>query len=202
MLNAALIGVLGAIWFVVMYRWYGNVIDRQIIRPSDAQATPANTLRDNIDYVPTHPAILFGHHFSSIAGAGPIVGPIIAAVAFGWAVPLVWVLLGSIFIGGAHDFSALVASVRNRGRSIADIARESMSPLAYRRLDRVDAAEQLRSADSVLMFTVKGDYQGYTIVSNTGLQRRTVKYSDPAVARTRDGGFSRFFISVIAGYER
>ncbi|OHB78312.1 MAG: hypothetical protein A2W31_09175, partial [Planctomycetes bacterium RBG_16_64_10] len=86
---------------------------------------------DGIDRVPAHPAVLFGHHFSSIAGAGPIVGPIVAALAFGWAMPLAWVLLGAIFIGGVHDFSALIASVRNRARSIADIARESLSPLAY-----------------------------------------------------------------------
>jgi len=80
--------------------------------------------------------------------------------------------------------------------------RTMFSPLAYRLIDRVDAAREYRSTDSVLMFTVKGNYQGYTIVSNTGLQRRHEKYSDPAVARTRDGGFSRFFISLIAGYDR
>ena len=80
--------------------------------------------------------------------------------------------------------------------------RAMFSPLAYRLIDRVDEAREFRSTDSVLMFTVKGDYQGYTIVSNTGLQRRHEKYSDPAVARTRDGGFSRFFISMIAGYDR
>ncbi|MEW6755107.1 MAG: hypothetical protein AB1505_29610, partial [Candidatus Latescibacterota bacterium] len=75
-------------------------------------------------------------------------------------------------------------------------------PLAFRLTDAVDEAREYRSADSVLMFTVKGDYQGYTVVSNTGLQKRHEAYSDPAVARTRDGGFSRFFISVIAGYDR
>ncbi|MEW6753731.1 MAG: hypothetical protein AB1505_22530 [Candidatus Latescibacterota bacterium] len=76
------------------------------------------------------------------------------------------------------------------------------APLAFRLIDAVDEAREYRSADSVLMFTVKGDYQGYTVVSNTGLQKRHEEYSDPAVARTRDGGFSRFFISVIAGYDR
>jgi len=76
------------------------------------------------------------------------------------------------------------------------------APLAFRWIDRVDEAREYKAVDSVLMFTVKGDYQGYTVVSNTGLQRRYEKYSDPAVARTRDGGFSRFFISVIAGYDR
>jgi hypothetical protein len=75
-------------------------------------------------------------------------------------------------------------------------------PLAFRLIDRVDQARELQSMDSVLMFTVKGEYQGYTIVSNTGLQRRHETYSDPAVARTRDGGFSRFFITLIAGYDK
>ena len=106
MLNAALIGVLGAVWFIIMYRWYGNVIDRQIIRPSDDVPTPAHTLKDNIDYVPTQPAILFGHHFSSIAGAGPIVGPMLAYSLFGWLPALLWVLLGSVFIGAVHDYTA------------------------------------------------------------------------------------------------
>ena len=100
----------------------------------DSRPTPSHTDYDGIDRVPAHPAVLFGHHFSSIAGAGPIVGPIVAALAFGWAFPLAWVLLGAIFIGGVHDFSALIASVRNRARSVADIARESLSPLAYRLL--------------------------------------------------------------------
>ena len=75
-------------------------------------------------------------------------------------------------------------------------------PLAFRLIDRVDQARELQSMDSVLMFTVRGEYQGYTIVSNTGLQRRYETYSDPAVARTRDGGFSRFFITLIAGYDK
>jgi len=130
MLNAALIGVLGALWFAFMYRWYGDVIDKQIIRPSDAQATPANTMTDNIDYVPTHPAILFGHHFSSIAGAGPIVGPMLAYSLFGWLPALLWVLLGSVFIGAVHDYTSMMASVRNKGVSIAEIAEKYVSSTA------------------------------------------------------------------------
>jgi len=125
--------VLSAILFTVAFFTYGRFLERRF-EIDNRRATPSHTDYDGVDRVPAHPAVLFGHHFSSIAGAGPIVGPIIAAVAFGWAVPLVWVLTGAIFIGGVHDFSALVASVRNRGRSIADIARESMSPLAYRLL--------------------------------------------------------------------
>ncbi len=82
--------------------------------------------------MPANKAVLLGHHFSSIAGAGPIVGPIVAASAFGWGATLLWVVLGAIFIGGVHDFSALIASIRHHGRSIATIARETMSPLAYK----------------------------------------------------------------------
>ena len=76
----------------------------------------AVTLRDDVDYEPVAPQLLMGQHFSAIAAAGPIVGPILAGVAFGWLPALVWILVGSIFIGGVHDFSALVASVRSSWR--------------------------------------------------------------------------------------
>lgn len=130
MLNAALVAVLGAVWFVVMYRWYGGFIDRTIIHPDNSNPTPANTLRDNIDFVPSHPALLFGHHFSSIAGAGPIVGPILAYSLFGWLPALLWILLGSVFIGAVHDYTALMTSVRNRAVSVADLAQKHVSNLA------------------------------------------------------------------------
>ncbi len=119
--------------FLIAFFSYGRFLERRF-EIDDCRRTPSHVEYDGVDRVPAHPAVLFGHHFSSIAGAGPIVGPIIAATAFGWAAPLLWVMLGAIFIGGVHDFAALVASVRNRARSIADVARESMSPLAYRML--------------------------------------------------------------------
>lgn len=100
----------------------------------DARPTPSHTDYDGIDRVPAHKAVLLGHHFSSIAGAAPIVGPIIAGLAFGWLPVVLWIVLGSIFVGAVIDFSALVASIRHRGRSIAEIARQYMSPLAYRLL--------------------------------------------------------------------
>ncbi len=81
------------------------------------RATPAHRMQDNIDYMPTNPAVLMGHHFSSIAGAGPIVGPITAAV-FGWVPVMLWIMIGSIFFGGVHDFGSLVASIRHDGKSI------------------------------------------------------------------------------------
>lgn len=129
----ALIFVTCAVLFLLAFATYGRFLERRF-DVDDARPTPSHTDYDGVDRVPAHPAVLFGHHFSSIAGAGPIVGPIIASLAFGWAVPLAWVLLGAIFIGGVHDFSALMASLRNQARSIADIARESLSPLAHRLL--------------------------------------------------------------------
>ena len=92
--------------------------------------TPALTETDGLDYVPTSPWVLLGHHFSSIAGAGPIVGPVIAAAAFGWLPAVAWIVLGSILIGGVQDFSTLVASVRHRARSVGEMAREEISPRA------------------------------------------------------------------------
>ncbi len=127
MLNAALFGILAAVWLIVMYKWYGGIIDRKLISANDAQPTPAEALRDNIDYVPSRPEILFGHHFSSIAGAGPIVGPMLAYSLFGWLPALLWVLLGSVFIGAVHDYVSLMISVRNKGVSIAVLTQTYVS---------------------------------------------------------------------------
>ncbi len=121
------------ILFVGAYIVYGKFLEKRY-DIDDNRACPSHTDYDGIDRVPAHKAVLLGHHFSSIAGAGPIVGPIIAAVAFGWLPTLFWVILGSIFIGGVHDFSALIASVRHKARSLGEIAREYMSPLAYKLL--------------------------------------------------------------------
>jgi len=117
--------------FVAAYLVYGKFLEKHF-DVDDSQPTPSHADYDGIDRVPAHKAVLLGHHFSSIAGAGPVVGPIIAAAAFGWLPVLLWVVLGTIFIGGVHDFSALMASVRHKARSIAEIAKEYMSPLAYR----------------------------------------------------------------------
>ena len=130
MLNAALVGILGALWFVVMYRWYGGHIARRLVQPDDSRVTPAHAQKDNVDFVPTNPAILFGHHFSSIAGAGPIVGPMLAYSLFGWLPALLWILLGSVFIGAVHDYTAMMTSVRSKGVSVAEIAQRHVSNVA------------------------------------------------------------------------
>ena len=112
------------------YVLYGRLLAR-LFRLDPAAPTPAVTLRDDIDYEPIPPQLLLGQHFSAIAAAGPIVGPILAGVAFGWLPALLWILVGSIFIGGVHDFTALVASVRHRARSIAEVVRDHMSRRSY-----------------------------------------------------------------------
>ncbi|HBA86131.1 MAG TPA: carbon starvation protein A [Verrucomicrobia bacterium] len=112
------------------YVFYGRFIERRL-DVHDGRTTPAHIVCDGVDYVPTANSVLFGHHFSSIAGAGPIVGPIIAGLAFGWGPALLWIVLGALFIGGTHDFTALVASIRHRARSVGELCRELLSPLAY-----------------------------------------------------------------------
>jgi carbon starvation protein len=119
--------------FVLAYGLYGRFLVRRYAL-DDSKPTPGHTDYDGIDRVPAHKAVLLGHHFSSIAGAAPIVGPIIGALLFGWAPVLIWVILGTILVGGVIDFSALVASVRHNARSIAEIAREYMSPVTYKLL--------------------------------------------------------------------
>jgi carbon starvation protein len=119
-----------AVILLVAYRVYGGVLAR-LFRLDPDTPTPAVALRDDVDYEPIPPQLLLGQHFSAIAAAGPIVGPILAGVTFGWVPALLWILVGSIFIGGVHDFAALVASIRHRARSIAEVVRDHMSRRAY-----------------------------------------------------------------------
>jgi len=113
-------------FYFVGYRAYAQRLDSKLIRPDASNVTPAIKKNDGVDYVPSKPLVLFGHNFASIAGAGPVIGPIIAMHHFGWAITLVWIVLGSVFIGAVHDYLTLMVSVRNSGSSIADIAETTM----------------------------------------------------------------------------
>ena len=119
-----------ALALFVAYWIYGPLLSR-LLRLDRQRPTPAVELRDDLDYVPIKPAFLLSQHFSAIAAAGPIVGPIIAGVMFGWLPALIWILVGSIFIGGVHDMTSLVASIRHKARSIAEVVRDHMSRRAY-----------------------------------------------------------------------
>lgn len=114
----------------VGYLLYGTFIARQY-RLDDSRTTPAVLKEDGEDFIPTRPFYLLGQHFSAIAAAGPIAGPIFACMAFGWGPCLIWIVLGVILIGAVHDFSALVASVRHGAHSIAEIAKETLGRRAW-----------------------------------------------------------------------
>jgi carbon starvation protein len=112
------------------YRFYGRMVARRV-GLDDATATPAERQKDGVDYVPTRPFYLLGQHLSAIAAAGPIAGPILACTLFGWAPSLLWIALGVVLIGSVHDFTALVASVRHDGRSIAEIVKANLGRRAW-----------------------------------------------------------------------
>lgn len=118
-MTTLLIAVGSAILYMVAYHTYGRWLGRKIFNLDPSQRTPAVVREDGRDYVPSARSVVFGHHFTSIAGTGPIVGPALA-VFWGWLPALLWVLFGSILIGAVHDFSALVMSLRNQGRTIGD----------------------------------------------------------------------------------
>jgi len=127
MLSAVFVGCVASL--IAGYLLYGSFLARRF-GLDDSRQTPAVRLEDGHDYCPARKPVLFGHHFSSIAGAGPIVGPVLAAIAFGWLPALLWIVIGAIFIGGVHDMGSLVASIRHKARSVAAIARENITPRA------------------------------------------------------------------------
>ncbi len=120
-MTTLLIALGAGVAYLVAYHTYGKWLARKIFRLDPDAAVPSVALNDDKDYVPTDRGVVFGHHFTSIAGTGPIVGPAIA-VMWGWVPALLWVIFGSIFIGAVHDFGALIVSMRNRGQTVGDIA--------------------------------------------------------------------------------
>src|SRR3954462_2188188 len=124
-----------AIWWMltalavlaIAYRYYSAFIAARILSLDDARATPAHTRRDGSNYHPTNRWVLFGHHFAAISGAGPLIGPVLAA-QFGFLPGYTWILFGVVLGGAVQDFVILVASVRRGGRSLAEIAREELGP--------------------------------------------------------------------------
>ncbi len=115
---------------VLGYRFYGRLVARQFTLATTAD-TPAHKHNDGMDFVPTRPFYLFGQHFSAIAAAGPIVGPILACQQFGWLPAILWITIGVVFIGAVHDFLTLVASVRHDAKSIAEVVKHSLGDKAW-----------------------------------------------------------------------
>jgi carbon starvation protein len=128
-MSTLLIALLSGVGFIIAYHTYGKFLARKIFAINPDAPVPSSEMEDGTDYVPTRRAVIFGHHFTSIAGTGPIVGPAIA-VFWGWLPALIWVLVGSVFIGAVHDFGALVVSLRSRGQTLGDIAGQMISSRA------------------------------------------------------------------------
>ncbi|TFH27692.1 MAG: carbon starvation protein A, partial [Bacteroidia bacterium] len=126
-MNSLILVILSLAGYLLAYRLYGRFLGKKLFRLSSDRLMPAHEYKDGIDYVPTKPHIIFGHHFTTIAGLGPIVGPAIGII-WGWLPAFLWVFLGSIFMGAVHDFSTLVVSARMRGRSIGELTAEIISP--------------------------------------------------------------------------
>jgi carbon starvation protein len=127
-MNSVWLLLISACFFALAYRYYSAFIAAKILMLNDANVTPAHRCNDGREYVPTNKWVLFGHHFAAIAGAGPLVGPVLAA-QYGWGPGFFWILLGSVFAGAVHDFIILFASVRHNGQSLAVIARKEVGPV-------------------------------------------------------------------------
>lgn len=125
-MTTTVIIIVGFLLYMALYFLYGKKMERDVVKASDAIDAPSKRLYDGVDYVPAHRAVLFGHHFSSIAGAGPIIGPALA-MCWGWLPALLWVWLGNVFIGAVHDYLALMASVRYDGKSVQFVASDLIS---------------------------------------------------------------------------
>jgi len=125
-MNTLIIALILIAWLILGYKIYGSFIEKKVVQADKSRVTPAQELRDGIDYSPAKKPLLFGHHFSSIAGAGPILGPLLGVLYFGWLGALLWVAIGSIFLGAVHDYTALMTSVQNKGTSLADVSKNTL----------------------------------------------------------------------------
>ena len=126
-MQTLLIAVGSLVAYLIAYHTYGRWLSRKIFGLDPANKAPSVEFEDGDDFVPTSKGVVFGHHFTSIAGTGPIVGPALAVI-WGWVPALIWVLFGSIFIGAVHDFGSLVVSMRNKGQTVGDISGRVLAP--------------------------------------------------------------------------
>ncbi len=167
-MNALVLLIISIVVLVIGYIFYGGWLAKEWGVGEGNLETPAHTMEDGIDYVPAKAPVLMGHHFSSIAGAGPITGPINAAM-FGWLPITLWVLIGGIFFGGVHDFGALFASVRHKGQSIGEIISTTIGVRA-KKLFNVFAYLTLILVVAAFASIVAGTFGGATAAETTADQ--------------------------------
>ena len=125
-MSTLIIAAILILWLILGYKIYGSFIEKKVVKVDNSRPTPARESYDGIDYSPARKSLLFGHHFSSIAGAGPIIGPLLGVLYFGWLGALLWIALGSVFLGAVHDYTSLMTSVQNKGTSLADISEKTL----------------------------------------------------------------------------
>nr|WP_201030011.1 carbon starvation CstA family protein [Kosmotoga sp. DU53] len=123
-MNSLFLAILAFVGYIIAYNTYGRWIGNKIFKLNNKNVMPSHKYEDGVDYVPTKRHIILGHHFTTIAGTGPIVGPAIGVI-WGWVPAFIWVFFGSIFMGAVHDFSALVISARHEGKTIGELTRGS-----------------------------------------------------------------------------
>ena len=128
-MNSVVVIIIGFIVFFIGYRFYAKYVDTKIIKSDPKKATPAKMFMDGVEFMPTSKNILFGYQFKSIAGAAPVIGPIIA-IQWGWLPALLWLLLGALFIGWVHDYSSAMVAMRNEGASFGGLSYKLISPRA------------------------------------------------------------------------
>ncbi|WP_297336611.1 carbon starvation protein A [Algoriphagus sp.] len=167
-MNLPLLLVLSAGLLFLAYKFYGSFVYKKF-GLSDKNQAPSHTLRDGVDYEPSKPIVVLGHHFASIAGAGPIVGPIIA-VTFGWIPAVIWILVGGIFFGAVHDLGSMAASLRTEGKSIGVIIRNQIG-LRGKQLFIIFSFSTL-----ILVIGVFADIIAKTFVSNPGVASASILF--------------------------
>lgn len=126
-MNSVIILAISFIGYLLAYKLYGRYIGKKVFKIVSGNKMPSHEFNDGVDYVPTKPNIIFGHHFTTIAGLGPIVGPAIGII-WGWLPAFLWVILGSIFMGAVHDFTTLIVSARNKGKTIGELTGQIINP--------------------------------------------------------------------------
>ena len=156
-MNATLLSVVGLAMIFLGYRFYSKFIAEQIYRLDPDFETPAHTMRDDVDYIPTNRVVLWGHHFTAVAGAAPIIGPGIAVI-WGWLPAFLWVIFGTMFFAGVHDFGAVWASVRNKAKSVGALTGDVVSPRA-RTLFMVVVFFLLMMVNAVFAVAISNEFQ-------------------------------------------
>ena len=173
-MSLSLLLLVSAVILILAYRIYGRFVYNKF-GLSDSRKAPSHTLRDGVDYEPSKPIVVLGHHFASIAGAGPIVGPIIA-VTFGWIPAVIWILVGGIFFGAVHDLGSMAASLKTEGKSIGVIIRNQIGPKG-KQLFVLFSFSTL-----ILVIGVFSDIIAKTFVANPGVASASIFFIGLAVA--------------------